>query len=62
VTLFTSDNKNEGQKIGFTTLSFNEKNIIDYCLNEIQEKNFADLFISEPFYMKNVFINKINKL
>jgi len=62
VTLFTSDNKNEAQKLGFSTLSFNEKNIIDCCLNEIQEKNFADLFISEPFYMKNVFINKINKL
>jgi tRNA threonylcarbamoyladenosine biosynthesis protein TsaB len=62
ITLFTSGNKNEAQKLDFKTLLYNEKNIIDYCLNEIQEKNYADLFISEPFYMKNVYINKINKL
>ena len=26
------------------------------------EKKFKDLFLSEPFYLKNVYINKINKL
>jgi tRNA threonylcarbamoyladenosine biosynthesis protein TsaB len=60
--LFSSEDKKETQKIDFDTLSLNEKSIMDYCLNEIQGRNFADLFISEPFYMKNVFINKINKL
>ena len=60
--LFSSEDKKEAQKIDFDTLSLNEKSIMDYCLNEIQGRNFADLFISEPFYMKNVFINKINKL
>lgn len=25
-------------------------------------RQFSDLFLSEPFYMKNVYINKINKL
>ena len=58
----SSEDKKETQKIDFDTLSLNEKSIMDYCLNEIQGRNFADLFISEPFYMKNVFINKINKL
>lgn len=62
ISLFTSENKIETQTLDVTPLSFSEKNIVDYCLNRIQEKNFADLFISEPFYMKNVFINKINKL
>jgi len=60
--LFSSEDKKEAQKIDFDTLSLNEKSIMDYCLNEIKGRNFADLFISEPFYMKNVFINKINKL
>ena len=60
--LFSSEDKKEAQKIDFDTLSLNEKSIMDYCLDEIQGRNFADLFISEPFYMKNVFINKINKL
>ena len=60
--LFSSEDKKEAQKIDFDTLSLNEKSIMDFCLNEIKGRNFADLFISEPFYMKNVFINKINKL
>ena len=32
------------------------------CHDYYQKAHFADLFLSEPFYMKNVFINKINKL
>ena len=60
--LFSSEDKKEAQKIDFDTISLNEKSIMDFCLNEIKGRNFADLFISEPFYMKNVFINKINKL
>ena len=62
ITLFSTDNKNEAQKLEFTPLIINEKNIMDSCLSEIEGEKFADLFISEPFYMKNVYINKINKL
>lgn len=35
---------------------------ISFCLGQIRDENVADLFQSEPFYMKNVHINKINKL
>lgn len=32
------------------------------CLEAFETKDFSDLFLSEPFYLKNVHINKINKL
>lgn len=32
------------------------------CLEAFEAKDFSDLFLSEPFYLKNVHINKINKL
>jgi len=36
--------------------------IKDICFDYFLQSNHADLFSSEPFYMKNVFINKINNL
>lgn len=32
------------------------------CLEAFSDKKFADCFLAEPFYLKNVHINKINKL
>lgn len=32
------------------------------CRNAWNSREFADLFLSEPYYLKNVHVNKINKL
>ncbi len=43
-------------------VSVQDGHILDLILENFQEKKWAELIHSEPFYMKNVFINKINKL
>lgn len=43
-------------------VSVQEDHIFNLILENFQEKKWAELIHSEPFYMKNVFINKINKL
>ena len=45
-----------------TVVSVEEAHILDMILRKWKEKNWAELIHSEPFYLKNVFINKINKL
>ncbi|HPI53434.1 MAG TPA: tRNA (adenosine(37)-N6)-threonylcarbamoyltransferase complex dimerization subunit type 1 TsaB [Chitinophagaceae bacterium] len=45
-----------------TIISVEEDHILDMISKKWEEKNWAELIHSEPFYMKNVFINKINKL
>lgn len=39
-----------------------DNDIFSFCFYQNQHKIYADLFNSEPFYLKNVHINKINKL
>ncbi len=39
-----------------------ETDILDYVFCQFQAKKFADLLHAEPFYLKSVHINKINKL
>ncbi len=49
----------------FTEISFvqlSEEVINQTICKLFEEKKWADLIHSEPFYLKNVFINKINKL
>lgn len=36
--------------------------ISELCFDEFLAENYADLFNSEPFYLKNFHFNKINKL
>lgn len=47
---------------GIEVLELTQEDKIAHCQALIEGKKFADLFLSEPFYMKNVHINKINKL
>jgi tRNA threonylcarbamoyladenosine biosynthesis protein TsaB len=42
--------------------NLDENTIHKVIFSHFQSSHFADLFQSEPFYMKNVHINKINKL
>ena len=39
-----------------------QEGIARFVEHRLQTERSADLFLSEPFYMKNVHINKINKL
>ncbi|MBL7766058.1 MAG: tRNA (adenosine(37)-N6)-threonylcarbamoyltransferase complex dimerization subunit type 1 TsaB [Chitinophagaceae bacterium] len=43
-------------------IEVSETHIHPLCFHHFSRKNFADIFISEPFYLKNVYVNKINKL
>jgi len=36
--------------------------LADYCFKACEARQYADLFLSEPFYLKNVYVNKINNL
>jgi tRNA threonylcarbamoyladenosine biosynthesis protein TsaB len=52
--------KDDFEKI--TVVDKKSEIIANLCLQYFQDQKFADLFLSEPFYLKNVHINKINKL
>ena len=43
-------------------LEVREEDILSLCFSSYKQQLFADIFLSEPFYLKNVHINKINKL
>lgn len=44
--------------IKIETILLTKNDIINCCNTQIHLMNWVDLFISEPFYMKNVYINK----
>jgi len=46
----------------FKLVSIKRADILTICRNYFLARKYADLLSSEPFYHKNVFINKINKL
>ncbi len=46
----------------FTLVHPTDLEIYTLCLRYFHEQKFADLLHSEPFYLKNVYINKTNKL
>ncbi len=46
----------------FTKIEVTKEDIQKMCFENFSQENFADLVNSEPFYLKNVHINKINKL
>ncbi len=52
--------KAEFEQCTHVNVSFND--IISLCNTYFIKGNVADLLHSEPFYLKNVYINKINKL
>jgi tRNA threonylcarbamoyladenosine biosynthesis protein TsaB len=45
-----------------SVIQLHPEHIARVCFDAFLEKKFEDLFLSEPFYLKNVYINKINKL
>ncbi len=46
----------------FIHLNISLNEILRLCIDYFREEKFADLYNSEPFYLKNVYVNKINKL
>lgn len=47
---------------GIEIFEIQNEAILFLCNQSYSTKNFANLIDAEPFYIKNVFINKINKL
>lgn len=60
--LFAEQTEIQTEFPGMQVLALKNEHKIALCLESIAAHKFADLFQSEPFYMKNVHINKINKL
>ena len=45
-----------------TLIQVRPEQVGEFCLLACEARQYADLFLSEPFYLKNVHINKINNL
>ena len=52
----------ENQFECFRLVTVQKEALLAICVKYFLERKHADLLSSEPFYYKNVFINKINKL
>ena len=61
-TLFVLDEQLRFEFPEARLLNIQEIDIHERCYSEFMQNHVADLAFSEPFYLKNVHINKINKL
>jgi tRNA threonylcarbamoyladenosine biosynthesis protein TsaB len=60
--LYTTETELQSEFEAISVIQLHPEHIARVCFNAFLEKKFEDLFLSEPFYLKNVYINKINKL
>lgn len=60
--LFSIDQEPEADFAELSLLTWNEDVLSAVCFAACEARQYADLFLSEPFYLKNVHINKINNL
>lgn len=60
--LFTSDKSLTDLSSDIEHIKILDTDIQRFVLGRFAEGRFADLMSCEPFYLKNVYINKINKL
>jgi len=60
--LYTTETELQAEFEAISVIQLHPEHIARVCFNTFLEKKFEDLFLSEPFYLKNVYINKINKL
>lgn len=60
--LFYIDDKMQVEWPSGIMVEMQPESIASFIQHRMQTEKPADLFLSEPFYMKNVHINKINKL
>jgi tRNA threonylcarbamoyladenosine biosynthesis protein TsaB len=60
--LYTTETELQSEFEAISVIQLHHEHIARVCFNAFLEKKFEDLFLSEPFYLKNVYINKINKL
>lgn len=60
--LYTTETELQAEFEAISVIQLHPEHIARVCFNAFLEKKFEDLFLSEPFYLKNVYINKINKL
>lgn len=60
--LYTTETELQTEFEAISVIQLHPEHIARVCFNAFLEKKFEDLFLSEPFYLKNVYINKINKL
>jgi tRNA threonylcarbamoyladenosine biosynthesis protein TsaB len=60
--LCAEDETHQAEFEQFTHVNVSFNDIISLCRTYFNEHKVADLLHSEPFYLKNVYINKINKL
>jgi tRNA threonylcarbamoyladenosine biosynthesis protein TsaB len=60
--LYTTEAELQTEFETISVIQLHPEHIAKVCFNSFLEKKFEDLFLSEPFYLKNVYINKINKL